>query len=162
MVGGMSIWTPEVAVAEKVLRAAVVYLFLLADFRLTGKRQIGQLTPFDLVVLLIISNVVQNAMIGKDDSITGGLIGAATVLSLNYLVVRLAIRSRKVERLLGSAPTLLVYDGKVIEEHPKRELISHQELLAALRREGLENPHQVRLAVLEANGTISVIKREGA
>jgi len=95
-----SIWLPEISILEKVLRSVVVYLFLLAAFRFTGKRQIGQLTPFDLVVLLVISNVVQNAIIGPDNSLAGGLIGAAVILALNLLIVELTFRSRRLRRLV--------------------------------------------------------------
>jgi len=89
---------PGISVAEKIVRSVVVYGFVLLAFRVSGKRQVGQLTPFDLVVLLILSNVVQNALIGRDDSLTGGLIGAATILALNYAMVEIAYRSRRARR----------------------------------------------------------------
>src|SRR5512134_1056083 len=100
-------------VLEHVMRAAVGYGFLLVVFRVTGKRQVGQLTPFDLVVLLIISNVLQNAMIGKDTSITGGLVGALAIFALNGLVARVTYASRRLEQLIDGQPTLLVHDGHV-------------------------------------------------
>lgn len=153
----MAIFLPEVPVPEKIIRSAIVYLFLFLAFRLAGKRQIGQMSPFDLIVLLVISNVLQNAMIGKDDSILGGLIGATTILLLNYGVAWASIRSRRLERVLEGEPTLLVHNGRILERNLQREMITHGELMAAIRRGGLENPRQVRLAILEENGAISII-----
>ena len=98
------LFIPDIPVADKIFRAAVIYLFLLLAFRFTGKRQVGQLTPFDLVVLLIVSNVVQNAMIGNDNSLTGGIIGAVTIFGFNWLVVELTFRSKRVRHLLEPAP----------------------------------------------------------
>jgi len=155
-------WTlfiPEISVAEKVLRSGVVYLFLLLAFRFIGKRQVGQLTPFDLVVLLIISNVVQNAVIGNDVSLGGGLIGAVTILALNYGVTEVTYRSKRARRLLEAQPTLLIHNGRILQENLRRERITLDELLAALRRNGLVEPAQARFAILEENGAISVIPR---
>jgi uncharacterized membrane protein YcaP (DUF421 family) len=151
------IFVPDVSVAEKVLRSVVVYLFMLAAFRFTGKRQVGQLTPFDLVVLLIISNVVQNAVIGNDNSLTGGLIGAVTILALNYVVVELTWRSKRVRRVLEATPTILIHNGRILEANLARERITRDDLFAALRRNGLVTADQVRFAVLEENGGISVV-----
>jgi uncharacterized membrane protein YcaP (DUF421 family) len=153
---------PEIAVAEKILRSVAVYLFLLIAFRLTGKRQVGQLTPFDLVLLLLISNVVQNAVIGEDNSLGGGLIGAVTILALNRLVVELTYRSKRMRRLLESSPTLLIHNGKVLHANLARERLSMDDLRAALRRNGVGDPSEVRVAVLEDNGGISVIPHAGA
>ena len=129
-------------------------------FRLLGKRQVGQLTPFDLIVLLIISNVLQNAMIGPDNSVTGGLIGATTVLGLNWIVARVTMESRKVERLVEGVPTILVHHGHVIEENLKRELVSREELLSALRKQGVFSLSEVKVAVLEESGALSVLREE--
>lgn len=153
----MSIFLPEVPVPEKIIRSAIVYLFLFLAFRLAGKRQIGQMSPFDLIVLLVISNVLQNAMIGKDDSVLGGLIGATTVLVLNYGAAWLSIRSHRMERVLEGEPTLLVHNGRILERNLRKELITPGELMAAIRRGGLENPRQVHLAILEETGAISII-----
>src|SRR5574337_914231 len=112
-----NLFIPEISIAEKILRSGVVYLFLLLAFRFTGKRQVGQLTPFDLVVLLIISNVVQNAVIGNDNSLGGGLIGAVTILALNYGVTEMAYRSKRARRLLEAQPTLLIHNGRILEEN---------------------------------------------
>ena len=153
------LWLPEVAIWEKVLRSLVVYVFLLVAFRVTGKRQVGQLTPFDLVVLLIISNVVQNAVIGPDNSLGGGLLGAAVILLANYLVVEVAFRSRRARRLLEAKPTLLIHDGRILHANLASERVTLDDLHAALRRSGVATVEHVRVAVLEENGAISVIPR---
>src|SRR5205807_866869 len=106
------------------LRSVVVYVFLLVAFRLTGKRQVGQLTPFDLIVLLIISNVVQNALIGNDNSLGGGLVGAAAILALNTVVVEVTYHSRRARRLLEAQPTLLIHDGRLLEDNMRRERVT--------------------------------------
>ncbi len=153
-------WTPDLPVLEKIVRAAAVYVFLLVGLRLTGKRQLGQMSSFDLVVLLIISNIVQNAMIGNDNSVTGGFIGAATILILNYGVARLVISRRGLERLIEGAPTLLIHNGKVIEKNMRHELLTHDELMAALRRQGILAIEEVHVALLEETGAITAVKRE--
>jgi uncharacterized membrane protein YcaP (DUF421 family) len=154
-----SIWLPEIPVWEKVLRSLVVYLFLLLAFRVLGKRQVGQLTPFDLVVLLIISNVVQNAIIGPDNSLGGGLIGAAVIFLANYVVVELTFRSKRARRLLEAQPTLLINNGRILHENLASERVTLDDLKAALRRSGVDDVEHVRVAVLEENGGISVIPR---
>ena len=149
-------WMPEVTVLERVVRAAVGYAFLLAAFRVTGKRQVGQLTPFDLVVLLIISNVLQNAMIGPDNSISGGIVGVVTIFVMNGVVARLTFASRRCERLIDGQPTRLVHDGHVDEAAMARELVTRAELHAALREAGLAEVSEARFVMLEATGRITV------
>ena len=151
------LFVPEVPVAEKIFRSVVIYLFILAAFRFTGKRQVGQLTPFDLVVLLILSNVVQNAVIGNDNSLGGGIIGALTILGLNAGMIEVTYRSKRLRRLVESTPTLLIHNGKVLENNLRRERLTYDDLLAALRQSGVADPSKVRVAVLEENGTISVV-----
>ncbi len=153
-------WVPELPVVEKIVRAAIVYVFLLAALRLTGKRQLGQMSSFDLVVLLIISNVVQNAMIGNDNSLTGGLIGAATILLLNYVIARLVVTNKGTERLIEGSPTLLIHNGKVIDANLRHELLTREELMAALRRQGILSVDEVRVALLEETGAITAVRRE--
>ena len=153
-------WTPELSVLEKIVRAAAVYVFLLVALRLTGKRQLGLMSSFDLVVLLIISNTVQNAIIGNDNSITGGFIGAITILALNYGVARFVITSKAAERLIDGSPTLLIHNGKVLEQNLRRELLTRDELMAALRRQGILSIDEVRVALLEETGTITAVKKE--
>jgi uncharacterized membrane protein YcaP (DUF421 family) len=147
---------------EKLARSVVVYCFLLAAFRLTGKRQVGQLSPFDLVVLLIISNVLQNAAIGDETTLTGGLIGAVTILVLNWAVTEVTYRSKRARRILETEPTMLIHNGRVLHANLERERITMDELHAALRRNGLVEPSQVRYAVLEENGNVSVIPLDAA
>lgn len=153
------LWIPDIPVLEKILRSVVVYLFILVALRFTGKRQVGQLTPFDLVVLLILSNVVQNAIIGNDNSLTGGLIGAVTILVLNFLVAELSYRFKPARRLLEGEPALLIHNGKVIQRNLQRERISMNDLSAALRKSGASDIANVRFAVLEENGQISVVPK---
>jgi len=153
------LWMPDISVWEKILRSVVVYLFILLAFRFTGKRQVGQLTPFDLVLLLIISNVVQNALIGNDNSLGGGILGAATILALNYLVVEIAFRFKPMRRFLEGEPTILIHNGKILDQHLRRERITLEDLHAAIRKNGVAGVENVRFAVLEENGQISVIPK---
>jgi uncharacterized membrane protein YcaP (DUF421 family) len=156
------IFLPEISVLEKIFRSVVIYFFVLIAFRFSGKREVGQLTPFDLVVLLIISNVVQNAVIGPDNSLGGGIIGASTIFILNFFVVKLAYRSKRARQFLEPTPTLLIHNGKILHENLKKETITMEDLHAALRKNGLINPDEVRFAVLEDNGQISVVPRSQA
>ncbi|MDO9066194.1 MAG: DUF421 domain-containing protein [Chloroflexota bacterium] len=151
---------PQVSILEKILRPLVVYLFLLLAFRLTGKRELGQMTPFDLIVLLTISNVLQNAMIGPDDSLGGGLIGALSLLVTNRIVSRLSFRFPWLERALEGEPTPLVENGRVLHENLRREVITWTELARAIRKHGLD-PHtdlpRIQSALLEEDGTVTMV-----
>ena len=151
---------PQVSILEKILRPFVVYLFLLLAFRLTGKRELGQMTPFDLIVLLTISNVLQNAMIGPDDSLGGGLIGALSLLATNRVVSRLSFRFPWLERALEGEPTPLVENGRVLHENLRREVITWTELARAIRKHGLD-PHtdlpRIQSALLEEDGTVTMV-----
>jgi uncharacterized membrane protein YcaP (DUF421 family) len=142
-------------VAEKILRPVVVYFFLVVGLRLAGKRELAQLNPFDLVVLLTLSNTVQNAIIGDDNSVTGGVIGAATLLLVNYLVVRFLYRHEKLDRLVEGARTVLIENGKILKYNLAEEVLTHDELEAAAHRQGLGGLEEVERAVLEPSGTIS-------
>jgi uncharacterized membrane protein YcaP (DUF421 family) len=153
------LWMPDIPVWEKILRSGVIYFFLLFAFRLSGKRQLAQLTPFDLVVILIISNVVQNAVIGNDNSLGGGLLGAAVILSLNFLVAELTYRIKSTRRFMEGEPTILVHNGKILKDHLKRERITMEDLEAACRKNGVSNLKKIRFAVLEDNGQISVVPK---
>ena len=141
-----------------VLRTGVIYLLVLIGVRLSGKREVGQMTPFDLTLLLLLSNSVQNAMTGPDTSVLGGVIAAATLLILNYLVADVSGVSRRFRKLVEGEPTLLVHDGKVVETHMARERVSMDELHRALREHGINSCDQVALAVLEVDGSISCLK----
>ncbi len=153
----MNILVPDVSVAEKLVRSVVVYLFLLVAFRLCGKRQLGQLSAFDLVVLLIISNVVQNAVIGNDNSLGGGLIGATAILLLNLVVAYVTFRFKRADRVVEHSPTLLVRHGRVLRDNLRRERLGPRDLRAALRHHGVVSIRDIRYAFLEEDGHVSVI-----
>jgi uncharacterized membrane protein YcaP (DUF421 family) len=156
----MSMWTVAVPVWELVLRASVVYVFLLVLLRLTGKRQVGQLAPFDLVLLLVLSNAVQNSMNAGDNSLVGGLISAATLVGLNYGIGYATFRNKRLEALVEGQPEILIHNGKIYEDVMKRAQLTHHELNAALRRAGCACPEEVQAALLENNGSISVVPRQ--
>jgi uncharacterized membrane protein YcaP (DUF421 family) len=158
----MDLLIPDISIVEKVVRTVAIYGFLLVAFRLAGKRQLGQLSPFDLVVLLVISNALQNALIGRDDSLGGGLVGATALLLVNAVVAWLSSRVRRFERLVEAAPTMLVRHGQICMDNLRRELMSLPELRAALRREGVVSIAEVRYAILEEDGRVSVIRRRPA
>jgi uncharacterized membrane protein YcaP (DUF421 family) len=147
-------------VLEKILRPIIVYIFLIVGLRLSGKRELAQLNPFDLVVLLTLSNTVQNAIIGDDNSVTGGIIGATSLLAINYLVVRFLYGHRKLEQIVEGDADILVEDGKVYEDKLKKELITKQELAAAARKQGFDSLADVRQCILEPGGTLSFIARK--
>jgi uncharacterized membrane protein YcaP (DUF421 family) len=144
---------------EFVVRAAVVYAFLLVLLRLTGKRQVGQLAPFDLVLLLVLSNAVQNSMNGGDNSIIGGVILASTLVALNWAVGYWTYRSKAVEHLVEGRPLILVHGGHVNRRAMRRAQMTMHELDAALRAEGCCGPEEVRFALLENNGHVTVVPR---
>ena len=152
-------WTLAVPWWEFVARAAIVYVFLIVLLRVTGKRQVGQLAPFDLVLLLVLSNAVQNSIIGSDGSLPGGLISAGTLVGLNYLVGALTYRSRKVEDLIEGRPQVLIHDGRLYEDVLAGAKITRHELHAALRQAGCSEVEEVKTAMLEINGAISVLPR---
>jgi uncharacterized membrane protein YcaP (DUF421 family) len=141
-----------------VLRTGVIYLLVLIGVRLSGKREVGQMTPFDLTLLLLLSNSVQNAMTGPDTSLMGGAAAACTLLILNYLIAEVSGGNRRFRRFIQGQPTLLIHDGKTIESHMAKEHVSMDELHRALREHGLNSFDQVALAVLEVDGSISCLK----
>ncbi|HEY5314289.1 MAG TPA: YetF domain-containing protein, partial [Pirellulales bacterium] len=142
---------------EFVLRAVIVYLFMVVLLRLTGKRQVGQLAPFDLVLLLVLSNAVQNSMNGGDNSITGGMILACTLVGINSSVGWLAYRSKRLEALVEGRPIILIHDGKIDHVSLEQTRMTMHELEASLRAAGCAGPAEVRFAVLENTGKVSVI-----
>ena len=154
-------WNLAIPVWELVLRSAVVYAFLIVLLRLTGKRQIGQLAPFDLVLLLVLSNAVQNSMNGGDNSLGGGLVSAATLVALNYGIGYATFKSKRVEALIEGRPHVIIHNGRVFEDVRRRAKLTHHELSAALRRAGCSCAEEVQAAILENNGSISVVMRSG-
>lgn len=151
---------PGVPIVEKIVRPLVVYFALLVLIRMFGKRELAQLNPFDLVVLLTISNTVQNAIIGNDNSLAGGLIGVMTLLIVNFLVVRFMYGHEKLERLVEGDATVLVENGHIVKDRLDRELITLAELEAAAHRQGFESLDDVQRAILEPGGTLAFLGRK--
>jgi len=147
-------------ILEKMLRPVIVYVFLIVGLRLAGKRELAQLNPFDLVVLLTLSNTVQNAIIGNDNSVTGGIIGAATLLTINYLVVRFVYGHKDIEKLIEGDEDLLIANGQVKLDRLEKEVITLAELEAAAHRQGFASLDEVERAILEPGGTIAFISRK--
>lgn len=156
-----TIWTelltPGEPILAKVIRTVIVYFFLLAGLRLAGKRELGQFNPFDLVVLLVLSNTLQNAIIGNDNSVTGGIIGAALLLVINYAVVRYLFLHPKIDKVAEGDAVILVQSGEVLENALKRELITRAELASAARRQGIDNLNEVECARLEVGGALTFL-----
>ena len=144
---------------EFLLRGVVVYGVLILLLRLTGKRQVGQLAPFDLVLLLVLSNAVQNSMNAGDNSLIGGLISAATLVGVNWLVGLATFRSKRLAAMIEGRPQVLIHNGKLFEDVMARAKLTHHELNAALRHSGVTCAEDVHSAILENNGTISVTPR---
>ena len=149
-------------VAEKILRPILVYFFLVIGLRLAGKRELAQLNPFDLVVLLTLSNTVQNAIIGDDNSVTGGIIGAATLLLVNYLVLRFLFRHEKLDRIIEGEATVLMENGEIIQDRLAKELLSRAELEAAAHKQGFADLGDVDRAILDPSGTICFSAKQPA
>ncbi|MDQ2901642.1 MAG: DUF421 domain-containing protein [Acidobacteriota bacterium] len=146
----------KLPVIEKILRPICVYFALIALLRVFGKRELAQLNPFDLVVLLSISNTVQNAIIGDDNSVTGGLIGACSLFAINYVVIRFLFKHRRLDQLLEGSPTILIENGQVDRPALAKELLNESELLTVLRRQGFDDLGDVNRCVLEPGGVFSI------
>ena len=149
-------WQMSVPWWEFVVRAIIVFVFLMVLLRITGRRQIGQLAPFDLVLLLVLSNALQNAMNGGDNSITGGIISAVTLVSINWLVGYVAFKNKRLARVIEGKPEVLIHNGHVYRDVMARERLTQAELDAALRRAGCASVADVHFAMLENNGQITV------
>jgi uncharacterized membrane protein YcaP (DUF421 family) len=148
-----------VPIAEKILRPIVVYVFLVVGLRLAGKRELAQLNPFDLIVLLTLSNTVQNAIIGEDNSVTGGLIGAATLLALNHFVVKYLYNHEGLDRLIEGDPDVLIEAGQVKMDRLKEELMTRAELEVAAHKQGFASLDEIDRAVLDPGGNIAFFAR---
>jgi uncharacterized membrane protein YcaP (DUF421 family) len=146
----------SVSLAEKMLRPIIVYCFLVIVLRIFGKRELAQLNPFDLVVLLTLSNTVQNAIIGEDNSVLGGLIGAFTLLAVNYLLVRFLFKHKRLDQILEGNPTVLVEDGHLRPEALAKELLTTSELLTVAHRQGFTSLDDIQRCVLEPGGTFFI------
>src|ERR1035438_6089745 len=154
-------WNLSLPWWEFIARGAIVYVFVLILLRVTGKRQVGQLAPFDLVLLLVLSNAVQNAMNGGDNSVLGGVISACTLVGLNYSIGWLTFKSKAIEGLIEGRPVLLIHNGHINQQAMRAVRMTVHELDAAIRAGGCSGAHEVRIAVLENSGDVTVIAREG-
>jgi uncharacterized membrane protein YcaP (DUF421 family) len=148
-----------IPLGEKLLRTLAVYAFLLVGLRLAGKRELGQLNPFDLVVLLLLSNTIQNAIIGNDNSLIGGIAGATALLVINWIVVRYLYTHPRVSRWLEGDSDMLIQDGQVQASRLKRELITSAELEAAARRQGIDGLDRVECCRLEVGGALTFVAK---
>ncbi|HEY0005736.1 MAG TPA: YetF domain-containing protein [Pyrinomonadaceae bacterium] len=155
---GMFLQLPPIL--EKMLRPTIVYIFLVVGLRIFGKRELAQLNPFDLVVLLSLSNTVQNAIIGDDNSVTGGLIGAFWLLFVNYLVVRFLFKHRRLDQVIEGKATILVQNGKLCPKEMAQELLTEAELLMVAHRQGFNNLDEVETCTLEPGGTFYLKGKE--
>lgn len=158
------LWTdmflPGLPVIDKILRAVIVYFFLVVALKLAGRRELAQLNAFDLVVLLTVANTVQDAIIGNDNSVTGGLIGATTLLAVNYLVVRFIYEYSKKHRKIGASGEILMESGKVVQRTMKKELITIDELEEAASRQGFGSLRDVQKATLNPDGSFAFVKKQ--
>jgi len=155
------LWIPDFPWWEFVLRGVVVYVFVLALLRITGKRQVGQLAPFDLVLLLILSNAVQNSMNGGDNTIAGGAISAVTLVALNYFVGFLTFKSKMLEGIIEGRPVMLIHNGCVDQRAMHAVRMTSHELNSSLRAAGIAGPHECMVAILENSGEVTVIPKHG-
>jgi uncharacterized membrane protein YcaP (DUF421 family) len=151
---------PDISIAEKMVRPLIVYVFLVVGLRIAGKRELAQLNPFDLIVLLTLSNTVQNAIIGNDNSVSGGLIGAATLLAINYAVVRLVHRSKRLQNLVEGRRDILIKDGRLRSDHLERELITQGDLRAAALKQGITSLKDVEDCILEPTGSLIFVEKK--
>jgi uncharacterized membrane protein YcaP (DUF421 family) len=152
-------WNLSIAWWEFVVRGLIIYVFLIVILRLTGKRQVGQLSPFDLVLLLVLSNAVQNSMNGGDNSVVGGMISAVTLVTANWIVAGITYRSKTAEALIEGRPEVLIRNGKLFKETMNSAKLTHHEMMAALRESGCAGVEDVHAAFLECDGSISVVPR---
>jgi uncharacterized membrane protein YcaP (DUF421 family) len=154
------LWRPETAVWALVVRAAIVYVFLMIALRVSGRRELGQMTTFDLVLLLVLANAVQNSINAGDNSLGGGLISAATLLALNFAVGEAVYRWRWFERLVQGPPVVLVRNGKLLMRNLRRERVTLEELRSALRKQGVDGVTKCKQAVLESDGTLTAVRHD--
>ena len=157
---GHFLFMPELPIGELIFRGIAVYIFLMVLIRMTGRRQVGVLTPFDFILLLILSNAVQNSMNGGDNSLGAGLVLAVVLVAVNWGVSWLVRRSKAIEGLIIGRPVFLIRDGILLERALASEKITHHELIASLRAAGCANIEHARHAILETNGSISVVRQD--
>jgi uncharacterized membrane protein YcaP (DUF421 family) len=157
---GTSMFHLGAPIFEKALRPVLVYLFLVVLLRVFGKRELAQLNPFDLIVLLSLSNTLQNAMIGEDNSVTGGLIGAFSLCAINYLVVRFLFRHRRLDQIIEGSPTVLIENGQIQQKALAEELLSKSELQTIVGREGYHSIEEVQTCTLMTGGNFAIVGKK--
>lgn len=148
---------PGISILEKIIRPVIIYFVLITGLRLAGKREMAQLNPFDMVVLFSLTNAVQNAIIGNDNSVSGGIIGAVTLLVLNYFIIKMIYKKPALQRLFEGEPDVLISNGKIRKERLNRELITIEELVEAAHKQGITSLSGVKTAILDPDGVISFI-----
>jgi len=148
---------PPIGLLIIAAKTTVIYIFLVTGLRLLGKRELGQMNIYDLVLMIVLANAVQNAMVGTDSSLVGGIVAATTLLIMNRLFALAMLRSKKLERLMVGGPILILNHGHLLQDRMQKEGITHEQVMAALREHGLDKPEEVRMCVLEVDGTISVV-----
>jgi uncharacterized membrane protein YcaP (DUF421 family) len=153
------ILVPALSLGEKVLRTVAVYVFLVLALRLAGKRELAQLNPFDFIVLLVLSNTLQNAVIGPDNSVTGGFVGAAVLLALNWAVNRWLIGHQRLEQAISGGRRVLIANGRIDAQALKKELITHQELVMAAHKQGIADLEEVESAEIDPDGELFFVTR---
>jgi uncharacterized membrane protein YcaP (DUF421 family) len=156
----MELFTLQTPFFELVIRAALVYLFLLVILRISGKRELGEMSAMELVSIVMLGDALQNSMIGKDQSLVGGFIVVAVLVGLSNLTAYLGFKSKKFRRLAEGDPTLIVRNGKMLRKNMDAERLTKEDLLALLRGKGVESISEVKIAIMESSGTLSVITRE--
>lgn len=154
------ILTPGISIFEKILRAAIIYFFLIIGLRIAGKRELAQLNPFDIVVLFLLSNTVQNSLIGNDNSLSGGLIGATTLFIINYIIVRFIYDNNKAANILEGSSNVLIDKGTIKTEVLKKELITMEELEMAAHKQGFSSLNEVERSEIDMDGAITFIAKE--
>jgi len=154
------LWIPGEPILLKIIRPLIIYFFLVFGLRVGGKRELAQMNPFDLVVLLTLSNTVQNAIIGNDNSVTGGMIGAVALLAVNHVVVRFLYSHEQIDRLVEGEPVVLIEGGKVVDAHCAEEFVTRAELEAAAHKQGFSSIEEVERAVLEPGGVLSLFGKK--
>lgn len=153
--------TLHLSLLEKILRPIIVYIAIIIMLRIFGKRQLAQLNPFDLTVLLCLSNTLQNAIIGEDNSVTGGVVGAVSLLTINYFTVRFFFRHRSLDQIVSGLPTVLIEHGKLSHAALAKELLTESELTSAAHRQGFSSLKDVDRCVLEPGGVFSISSKDG-
>ncbi len=154
------LFVPDISILEKIIRPILVYIFLVIVLRVFGKRELAQLNPFDLIVILLLSNTVQNAIIGQDNSLSGGFIGAISLLLFNYIVVRFLFKHRRLDQIIEGKETKLIEDGVINRQAMAKELLTESEMIAVAHRQGFQGLESLKTFALEANGNISLEGKE--